>query len=315
MIKRYQAFLFVPLAVFLLVMLYRSSSAPTKISQNADAPQSSAESPKNLTDADYARHVERVKKKLPSADFTVIIQRPFVVIGDESDEAVKGHSEKTIKWAVDKLKQDFFTEDPKEILDIWLFKDADSYQRNTLALFGEKPGTPYGYYSPTHKSLIMNISTGGGTLVHEIVHPFVEANFPNCPPWFNEGLGSLYEQSGEVNGHIHGYPNWRLPGLQKAIRAGKVPEFKSLMALGAHAFYDEDKGTNYGQARYLCYYLQQRGLLIKFYREFLAHQKKDPTGYESLQKTLRIADMRAFKLKWEKYVLGLRQGFEVTILS
>lgn len=307
MIKRYQAFLLVPLAVFLLVMLYRSSSSPTRSSQNAEAPQSSAESPGNLTDADYARHVERVKKKLPSADFTVIIQRPFVVIGDEPSEAVKRHSEKTIKWAVDKLKQDFFTQDPKEILDIWLFKDAVSYQRNTLALFGEKPGTPYGYYSPTHKALIMNISTGGGTLVHEIVHPFVEANFPNCPPWFNEGLGSLYEQSGEVNGHIHGYPNWRLPGLQKAIRAGKVPDFKSLMALGAHAFYDEDKGTNYGQARYLCYYLQQRGLLIKFYREFLAHQKKDPTGQQSLHKTLRIADMRAFKLKWEKYVLTLSQ--------
>ena len=51
----------------------------------------------------------------------------------------------------------------------------------------------------------MNISTGGGTLVHEIVHPFVAANFPNCPAWFNEGLGSLYEQSGEVNGAIHGY--------------------------------------------------------------------------------------------------------------
>ena len=35
----------------------------------------------------------------------------------------------------------------------------------------------------------MNISTGGGTLVHEIVHPFIEANFPACPPWLNEGLG------------------------------------------------------------------------------------------------------------------------------
>jgi hypothetical protein len=225
---------------------------------------------------------------------------------------VKEHSEHTIKWAVDKLKQDFFTKDPKEILDIWLFKDADSYQRNTLALFGEKPGTPYGYYSSSHKALIMNISTGGGTLVHEIVHPFVEANFPECPPWFNEGLGSLYEQTGEVDGHIHGYTNWRLPGLQRAIRAGKVPDFKSLTALDAHAFYDEDKGTNYGQARYLCYYLQERGLLIKFYREFHAHQKQYPTGYKSLQKILGIVDMRAFKRKWEQYVLGLNQDVVLT---
>ncbi len=65
----------------------------------------------------------------------------------------------------------------------------------------------------------MDISTGGGTLVHEIVHPFIEANFPNCPPWLNEGLGSLYEQSGEVQGRIHGFTNWRLHGLQADIKA------------------------------------------------------------------------------------------------
>jgi hypothetical protein len=306
MIKRHHAFLVIPLGLFLLAMLYRLGPAPTQIHQNAD-PQPSAPSPESVADADYARHIEQLKKKLPSSEFTVIIQRPFVVIGDESAEAVRQHSEHTIKWAVDKLKQEFFSKDPKEILDIWLFRDADSYQRNTLALFGEKPGTPYGYYSPTHKALIMNISTGGGTLVHEIVHPFVEANFPNCPPWFNEGLGSLYEQSGEVNGHIRGYPNWRLPGLQRAIRAGKVPQFRSLMALDTHGFYDEDKGINYGQSRYLCYYLQQRGLLVNFYREFTARQKQDPTGYQSLQKILGTTDMRAFKLRWEKFVLGLTQ--------
>ena len=38
--------------------------------------------------------------------------------------------------------------------------------------------------------------------------------------------------------------------------------------------YDDDRGANYAQARYLCYYLQQRGLLVKFYREFHAHQKE-----------------------------------------
>jgi hypothetical protein len=87
-----------------------------------------------------------------------------------------------------------------------------------------------------------------------------------------------------------------------------VPSFKTLTALGENGFYSEDKGTNYGQARYLCYYLQQRGLLIKFYREFYAHRKEDPTGYQTLQRILRVADMNAFKRTWERYVLGLRQG-------
>ena len=295
MIKKLQLLLLVPLAAVVLVFLYGSNPSPNKTNEQpnvslVDAPRSTVPvQTGSFTDADFARHVEQLKKALPSSDFTVIIQPPFVVIGDESPVSVKEHAEKTIKWAVDKLKQDYFSQDPKQILDIWLFKDSASYEKNTFTLFGEKPGTPYGYYSSAHKALIMNISTGGGTLVHEIVHPFVEANFPACPPWFNEGLGSLYEQSGEVDGHIHGYTNWRLPGLQTAIRAGKVPEFKFLTALDAHGFYDEDKGTNYGQARYLCYYLQQRGLLIKFYREFHAHQKEDPTGYKSLQKILGTA--------------------------
>lgn len=266
-----------------------------------------------FTDADFAAHVEKLKKKLPSADFTIIIQRPFVVVGDEPAADVKEHSERTVKWAVDKLKAEYFSDDPKLILDIWLFKDATSYERNALRLFGEKPTTPYGYYSSAHKALVMNISTGGGTLVHEIVHPFIEANFPDCPPWLNEGLGSLYEQSGEVDGRIHGFTNWRLPGLQAAIKAGTVPTFQHLTSLNEGAFYNDANGTNYAQSRYLCYYLQQKGLLTKFYRDFHANRRADPTGYQTLQKTLGNVDMKVFKTNWEKYVLGLVRGYEVIV--
>ena len=80
------------------------------------------------------------------------------------------------------------------------------------------------------------------------------------------------------------------------------------MSLDASSFYNDDRGTNYAQSRYLCYYLQQRGLLVKFYREFLARQKTDPTGYATLQRILVARDMAAFKLKWEKYVLSLQAG-------
>jgi hypothetical protein len=272
-----------------------------------------------FTEADFTRHVNelntRITKKLPargSHGFSIVIQRPFVVIGDEPQKVVQQHARDTVKWAVDRLKQDFFTKDPNHILDIWLFKDKASYEKHTRLLFTDTPNTPFGYYSPRHKALIMNIATGGGTLVHEIVHPFMEANFPNCPPWLNEGLGSLYEQCGDENGHIHGFTNWRLPGLQRAIAEKRVPSIKTLMEMDSSAFYNDDKGTNYGQARYLCYYLQEHGLLVKFYQEFLARQKEDPSGFKSLQKVLAEPDMDAFKINWEKYVLGLRVGYAVT---
>ena len=305
--------LFALLALMLPVLVYGcvpfpgSGAERPKPSPATSAASSLSNSSNSHSDADFAQHVAQLQKQVPSKEFSIVIQRPFVVIGDEPVADVREHAENTIKWAVDKLKQDFFTKDPNEILDIWLFRDAASYEKNTLLVFGEKPGTPYGYYSSTHKALIMNISTGGGTLVHEIVHPFVEANFPACPAWFNEGLGSLYEQCGEVDGHIHGYTNWRLPGLQQAIKSGKVPAFKTLTAMDANAFYNEDKGTNYGQARYLCYYLQEKELLTKYYREFLSSQKVDPTGYKTLQKVLGEADMDAFKTSWEKYVLSLKR--------
>jgi hypothetical protein len=242
-----------------------------------------------------------------------VIQEPFVVVGDEDQAMVRQRAQDTVKWAVDRLKQDFFLNDPAHILEIWLFKDKTSYEKHTQLLFNDKPTTPFGYYSPAHKALIMNIATGGGTLVHEIVHPFMEANFPASPAWLNEGLGSLYEQCGEENGHIHGYTNWRLPGLQRAIKDDIVPSFKALTGLNAHDFYNDDKGTNYAQARYLCYYLQQKGLLVKFYKEFHANQKADPSGYATLQKVLDEPNMDQFKKKWEKFVLGLRQGYEVTV--
>ncbi|HVQ39646.1 MAG TPA: hypothetical protein VMS31_19055 [Pyrinomonadaceae bacterium] len=282
--------------------------------ESSRGPDTRASASSGFTDADFTRHVSaldaRIKKKLPSPSphgFSIVIQKPFVVIGDERQEVVQERAEGTVKWAVDRLKQDFFTKDPVDILDIWLFKDEASYEKHVRLLFADTPSTPYGYYSPSHKALIMNIATGGGTLVHEIVHPFMEANFPACPPWLNEGLGSLYEQCGDVDGHIHGFTNWRLPGLQRAIQAKLVPSFKTLTEMDARAFYNDDKGTNYAQARYLCYYLQEQGVLREFYQEFLTRQKDDPGGFKSLQKVLAERDMNAFKTKWEKYVMGLRR--------
>lgn len=214
---------------------------------------------------------------------------------------------RTVAWAVAKLRDAYgFARVPRRILEIWLLKDAATYRHHARRLTGERPSTPYGFYSPSAGALIMNISTGGGTLVHEIVHPLIEANFPDCPPWFNEGLGSLYEQAAERDGQIVGLPNWRLPGLQQALRRGEVPAFRRLMAMNGFEFYQRDRGTNYGQARYLLYYLQQRGLLRRYYQRFRAQHRRDPSGYRTLLEVLGVRKPNAFRRHWEAYVLALR---------
>ena len=155
--------------------------------------------------------------------------------------------------------------------------------------------------------MFMNIATGGGTLVHEIVHPYVEADLDGAAPaWLNEGLGSLFEASGERDGHIVGSTNWRLPALQRALQKGQVGTFRALTAMSDHAFYEEDRGTNYAQARYLMYYLQETGRLRSFYRAFREARATDPTGYATLVAALGAPDMASFEREWRQMVLGLR---------
>lgn len=259
---------------------------------------------KGFTDADYCQHIMELKEKIPGPGFSIFIQKPFVVVGDESPAAVRSRSEATVKWAVEKLKAQYFKKDPDSIIDIWLFKDDESYRANALKMFGDTPDTPFGYSSRQHSALVMNIRTGGGTLIHEMVHPFLDTNLEKCPPWFNEGLASLYEQSCKKDGKIAGLTNWRLAGLQKAIKKKDLPSFKTLMEYDRDDFYGSDKGDNYAQSRYLCYYLQEKGMLEKYYKEF-ASNSDDKTGYESFKKVTGEKDMDKFMAKWQKYVLSL----------
>ena len=269
------------------------------------------------TDDEFLAHVTRITKAHP--DYALVIQKPFIIAGNDTPQNVRNTGVATVKWTVDHLKQDYFDKDPVDIIDIYLYKDKPSYDDANKRFFPGAPDTPYGYYSPTYKALVMNISTGGGTLVHEIVHPFMAANFPadggGCPTWFNEGLASLYEQSVEKDGHIWGLPNWRLTDLKTNLVGtapageGKPPSFKTLCAMDSTTFYGAGKSPNYGTARYLLLYLQEQGVLHQFYKDFVKNQKTDPTGYDTLQKTLAALgdkDMTAFRKKWETWVMGLK---------
>jgi len=238
-------------------------------------------------------------------EFHVIQSEPFIVIGDDSRRKVQRSVDRTISYSVARLKRRYNFRDPAEVLEVWLFRNERSYRKYTRLLLDDDPDTPYGYYSPSRGALVMNIGTGGGTLIHEIVHPYIETNFPDCPAWFNEGLGSLYEASEYRGEHIFGVTNWRLPGLQKAIRRGGLTTFADLTATTDSAFYRDDAGTNYAQARYLLYYLQQEGLLDQYYRSFLAARRDDPTGYDTLVETLGRHEMEAFQDEWERWVLRL----------
>lgn len=259
---------------------------------------------RGFSPSELVQHVMALRRHLPR-EFTVVVEPPFVVLGNVEPEEVRRLAKETVGWAVRRLKLDFFARDPTRILDIWLLKDDESYQAKSLEITGEEPGTPFGFYAPEQGALIMNIATGSGTLVHEIVHPFMEANCPHCPAWFNEGLGSLYEQCSERRGHIVGLRNWRLAELQYAIRQHALPSFRELTQLTGRDFYQGEHSRNYAQARYLLYALQEGGLLVPYYRALTAGLQRDPTGYSALVRVVGDKDMASFQSRWEQAMLRL----------
>jgi hypothetical protein len=250
----------------------------------------------------YEQHVAEARAKYgkPLDDLTPVSSQPFVVWAESPRPDIT-----TVQWTVRQLEAEYFARRPDRTYDIFLFDGADSYVRHAKQMFGEEPGTPYGYASSTHHALVMNIATGGGTLVHELVHPYLAANFTDPPTWLNEGLASLYEQSSERDGRIIGLTNWRLSGLQAALRRGPILPFAKLVATSDTTFRDGDEALHYAQARYLMLYLQEEGLLHDFVRRALDQQRQDPSAAQALIQTLGPRRWSTLDTTWRAWVMGL----------
>lgn len=244
-----------------------------------------------------------LEAKLGGQGFTVVVEPPFVVIGDEAPATVKHHATGILHWSIRLLEAEYFKARPNKLIEIWLFRNERTYRKGARKFFGDAPDTPYGYYSSEHDAMVMNIGPGAGTLVHEVVHPFMEANFPDGPAWFNEGLASLYERPSEKHGHIVGLPNWRLPNLKKQIKDRTLPELGKMLGTTRDEFYDAAFDA-YAYARYLLLYLQEQGKLTEFYETFAAG-KKDPTGKAALEAVLG-ENLESFEPRWRKWAVALK---------
>ena len=257
-----------------------------------------------LREEQLQTQLEKARLQMGSS-FRPAIVGPFVVTGDLPAEQFEKISRTTIAWAVETLTKDFFAEEPAEVITIYLFEGRESYRKHAWSLFSDRPSTPYGYYSAQHRALVMNIATGTGTLVHEIVHPYMRTDFPLAPSWFDEGLASLFEQCRQREGHIAGLLNWRLPVLKGGLQSGKLVALEELLATSTEEFYKDPDGMHYAEARYLCYYLQEKQLLRPFYREFKSNQKVDPTGRETLLEVTGKNSLKELQDEWLEFLAPL----------
>lgn len=224
---------------------------------------------------------------------------PFVACGDLDPDAMDRVTG-TIDRARAAFAKQFFRTPPDKDLRVYLFPDAASYESFIRRKYVRPPSSPYGFYLPQSRSLVMNIGTGTGTLVHEMAHALADFDFPDIPAWFNEGFASLFEQSRFEDGKIRGLVNWRLKGLQKGLAEGAFLPFEKLTSFTGREFYEGESGFRYAEARHLCLWLQEQGLLETYYAKFREARTTDPTGFVTLQAVLGrpVAEVEADIIEW-----------------
>ena len=93
--------------------------------------------------------------------------------------------------------------------------------------------------------------------------------------------------------------------LQPALASGSTDSTvgsSKLLGTTRDQFYEADYDA-YAYARYIVYYLQEKGKLQDFYTKFL-EDKKDLTGATALAAVLG-EDLETFEPKWRKWVLAI----------
>ena len=239
----------------------------------------------------------------------VIVRPPFLIAGDLSEAELERWHKRTIEPAARALANCYFKVPPNQPITVLLFSGEQSYNHYANKLFGEDGISIYGYYKPNLRTLVMNISTGGGTLVHELTHALIDFDFPKVPDWFNEGLASLHEQCRfreDASGPwIEGLENWRLPGLQEAIRHERLRSLASLIQ--GDDFRGRQEGMNYAQARYFCLYMQRQGVLRDYFRKFRANQKDDPRGIKTVGQVFPDRSWDELNRDFQSWVMTLNR--------
>lgn len=240
----------------------------------------------------------------------VVVRSPFVLAGDLTQQQLEQLYVDTIAPAVRAMRHRYFDIAPDQPVTVLLFDGAESYNRHCQELFGERDISIYGYYKPRLRTLVLNIGTGHGTLLHELTHALAAFDFPDMPDWFNEGLASLHEQSrfrtASDGPWIEGLVNWRLAGLQDVMRKGEARPLAEM--IGDERFRGAGVGTNYAQARYFCLYMQHKGVLREFYRAFRHAAPRDPQGLRTLAVVFPDVGFDELDRDYRRFVLSLAGG-------
>lgn len=267
------------------------------------------------TMSDSVRAMAALSKWSPKGSY--YFNPPYLLIagpdmGDKysnETEALREVYKQTIAPAHDRLTREYFSSLTANTHIIPVYIVGSEYTSDGFKTFTNytkkvhmRPcGNRIGYYNPYDKSLMVWLSSGEGTLVHELTHALMDVHYPNPPHWLAEGISALQEQT------YQGKPmnNWRLNYIDFTLS-----KFKSYIKV-TELLKAEADGTGYhdvmldAYSRYFCLFLYEQKVLFAVYKEMAAGNLQD--GQSVVLKRLNVS-VEELQRQWECWMNGQVKG-------
>lgn len=156
-----------------------------------------------------------------------------------------------------------------------------------------------GYYNRRDNLLLATVYGGYGTLLHEMMHGLVSADFPEAPGWLDEGLATLYDRTQWRGNRLVPLPNWRLDNVSN-------DDFHDLAFFMRFAGNPPLDSTDLAALRMLYMYLDETEQLRQFYERVKA------TGSQANLPVL-LAELGVNAVAWSAWVERTRMEYLIEV--
>ncbi|CCD91623.1 exported hypothetical protein [Bradyrhizobium sp. ORS 375] len=225
-------------------------------------------------DASNARNVAKLAApKQPSYVFS----RFVIIDGARHDSRQLTQLNTRLEGYLDFFVDQFGMKYPENYIFVYLLPDTSGLRDFAASYHGMSLDFGVIGYSFRDDFSIAAVIPGKsyGSLHHELFHLVVRSNFGDLPPWLDEGVAALYEESVMSASGVKGLPNWR--GAILARYAKAMPTVSEIIApqhrlVLNNASVLEDPSVAKDQAvyaaacRYFALYLQETGKLVDTYK-------------------------------------------------
>ncbi len=224
---------------------------------------------KKLQREGCVRHVESLAGSeyvvKSSGDFTVAVQ---------DDEELTHRLLAQLQDILTRFCRLYDMEAPEHLIVVYLARNNWNMVQLARQIHGiHISQSTFGYTCKADSSIVLRRSGGLGTLGHEVFHALLDHNFPEAPPWLNEGMACLYEEyrttaSGGILGKFR-RDHWRL--VNSPLRSDPssltgIPSIEQIVRMDWETFSarnrsPEEAQLNHLTAKMFVMFLQDKHLL------------------------------------------------------